>query len=57
MTSMTKALKKARILIVDDEPANVVLLERLLKQGGYSNLVTHHDSAQVLGCARGCRRT
>jgi len=46
-------LKRARILIVDDEPANVALLERLLKQTGYTNLVTTTDSSQVLElCAR-----
>jgi cyclic di-GMP phosphodiesterase len=46
-------LKAARILIVDDEPANVALLERLLTQSGYVNLVTTTDSSQVLElCAR-----
>jgi putative two-component system response regulator len=43
----------ARILLVDDEPANVALLERLLGQSGYTNLVTTTDSSQVLElCAR-----
>ena len=41
-------LKAARVLIVDDEPANVVLLERLLRQSGYTNLVSTTDSSQVL---------
>jgi putative two-component system response regulator len=46
-------LKEGRILIVDDEPANVALLERLLKQSGYANLVTTTNSSQVLElCAR-----
>jgi response regulator RpfG family c-di-GMP phosphodiesterase len=45
--------QRARILIVDDEPANVALLEKLLKQSGYANLVTTTDSSQVLElCAR-----
>jgi putative two-component system response regulator len=45
--------QEARILIVDDEPANVALLERLLKQKGYTNLVVTTESAQVLElCAR-----
>lgn len=44
----------ARILIVDDEPANVQLLERVLAEAGYTNVVAtmssrdvetlHHDS-------------
>ena len=42
------ALRRARILIVDDEPANVTLLERLLAKGGYENLISTTDSAQVL---------
>jgi putative two-component system response regulator len=45
--------QEARILIVDDEPANVALLERLLKQKGYTNLVATTESSQVLElCAR-----
>jgi putative two-component system response regulator len=32
------AHKRARIIIVDDERANVALLERILEQDGYSNL-------------------
>ena len=44
----------ARILIVDDEPANVQLLERVLAEAGYVNVVStlfpqdvetlHHES-------------
>ena len=48
MTIEDSALKRARILIVDDEPANVLLLERLLTRSGYENLVTTTESAQVL---------
>ena len=40
-------LNEARILVVDDEIANVRLLERLLKQTGYHNLVTTTDPRQV----------
>jgi putative two-component system response regulator len=39
----------ARILIVDDQPANVSLLERLLRQTGYADLHTTTDSRQVIG--------
>lgn len=38
----------ARILIVDDEPANVRLLERLLEQEGFANLESATDPRQVL---------
>lgn len=37
-----------RILIVDDEPANVILLERMLENAGYSNLCTARDGADAL---------
>lgn len=42
----------ARILIVDDERANVALLERLLARGGYVNLRSITDSAMVLDTVR-----
>lgn len=38
----------ARILIVDDEPANVLLLERLLRRAGYGELRSTSDPRQVL---------
>jgi len=41
-------LKDARILIVDDEVANVRLLERLLARAGYTTLRSTTDSRQVL---------
>ena len=37
----------ARILVVDDEPANVRLLERLLERWGYTNIATATDSSTV----------
>jgi len=40
-------LADARILIADDEPANVRLLERLLNQAGYRNVRATTDSRQV----------
>ena len=40
-------LKDARILIVDDEVANVRLLERLLVRAGYTTLRSTTDSRQV----------
>jgi signal transduction histidine kinase len=41
-------LKTARILIVDDEPANVRLLERLLQREGYTSFRSTTDARQVL---------
>jgi putative two-component system response regulator len=38
----------ARILIVDDEPTNVQLLERVLRRGGYQNLRSLQDPREVL---------
>jgi signal transduction histidine kinase len=40
-------LGAARILIADDEPANVRLLERLVTQAGYANVRTTTDSRDV----------
>src|SRR5881628_1757097 len=40
--------KAARILIVDDESANVRLLERVLEREGYTNLKSTTDARQAL---------
>jgi putative two-component system response regulator len=40
-------LKDARVLVVDDEPANVRLLERLLHLWGFADVVTTTSSAEV----------
>lgn len=39
---------QARILIVDDEGANVLLLQRILQRAGYANLKSTTDSRHVL---------
>ncbi|MEI7986949.1 MAG: HD domain-containing phosphohydrolase [Armatimonadota bacterium] len=41
-------LLSSRILIVDDEPANVLLLERLLEQLGYNNLESFTNPEEAL---------
>ena len=38
----------ARILIVDDQPSNVALLESLLERWGYDNVIATTDSADVV---------
>ena len=38
---------KGRILIVDDEPANVKLLERILQRAGYADLCSTTDPREV----------
>jgi putative two-component system response regulator len=40
-------LTDARILVVDDERVNVVLLERILEQDGYRNVKSTTDSSQA----------
>ncbi|RYX86850.1 response regulator [bacterium] len=37
----------AKILVVDDEPANVLLLERILKKAGYINVRSTNDPCEV----------
>ena len=43
-----EALKTARILIVDDEAANIMLLEHILEREGFENIESLCDSRQVL---------
>jgi len=40
---------EARILLVDDERANVLLLERILQKAGYRNIRSSTDPKEVLG--------
>lgn len=42
-----ESLLQARILIVDDQPANVLLLQKILQVEGYRNLVGISDPTQV----------
>ena len=49
---MTVTPDSAKILIVDDEPANVLLMERLLQDAGYQNLSSTTDPRCVLGLFR-----
>ena len=40
------------ILIVDDEPTNIDLLEMLLRRAGYQRLISTNDSGEVVGLYR-----
>jgi len=44
-----KDFLKSKILIVDDEPSNVLLLEQMMIQEGYDRLHSTSDSTQSLG--------
>jgi len=46
------SFKEARILIVDDEPANVELLRRLLERAGFSRLDSTSDPREAGGLFR-----
>ena len=43
-----ETLKKAKILIVDDQEANTCLLEQILQHGEYTNIKSTNDSRRVL---------
>ena len=43
-----EVIQKSRNLIVHDQAANVLLLERILQQGGYTNFSKTTDPRQVL---------
>jgi putative two-component system response regulator len=48
-----RTLKKAKILIVDDQRTNVVLLEETLRQAGYTELLSTTDSSEVVALCAG----
>ena len=48
-------MKTARILIVDDEPANLKLLEKLLNVHGYQNIDPVNDPREVIAHYQGLR--
>jgi len=44
MNRWAPELLRAKILVIDDEPANVLLLEKLLKSQGFSEITSETDS-------------
>ena len=42
-----KTIKNAKILVVDDQPANVTLIEKMLEIDGYLNVMSTTDPTQV----------
>ena len=48
-------LERARILIVEDEKANLILLERILQRAGYSELRSTQDPREALRLFEGFR--
>ena len=48
MSTKTDAIRASRILIVDEEPANVEMLEAMLTGEGYANLVSTGDPREVV---------
>ncbi|WP_455203629.1 response regulator [Kaarinaea lacus] len=42
-----KQLQNMKLLIVDDEPFNVALLEKMLKRAGYAQIISTTDSRQT----------
>ncbi|MBN1530144.1 MAG: response regulator [Thermoleophilaceae bacterium] len=47
-TAASQPVKSACVLVVDDEAANVLLLERLLEVSDFTNVVSTTDSSQVV---------
>lgn len=48
MSQTSDLMRRSVILIVDDEPANVTLLERLLKREGFTDLLMATDPREGL---------
>ena len=44
----TDAIFQSRILVIDDEPANVELLEQLLYREGFNNVISTTESERAL---------
>ncbi|MGB0683561.1 MAG: HD domain-containing phosphohydrolase [Magnetovibrionaceae bacterium] len=49
MTTFSDLAERSKILVVDDNPTNVLLLEKILESQGYSQVTTTTDSREVAG--------
>jgi len=49
MTQINTDIKKASVLVVDDELANLKLVEKILAIGGYDNVIGTQEPTEVLG--------
>ena len=45
---MTRSVTDARVLVVDDQPSNVLLLKRILERDGFQNVKTTTDAREVV---------
>jgi putative two-component system response regulator len=45
---MTRPVTDARVLVVDDQPSNVLLLKRILERDGFTNVKTTTDAREVV---------
>ncbi len=52
---ISDTFRAAKLLIVDDEPANVRLMEQLLERAGYTDLQSTTDAREVLPLYARCR--
>jgi putative two-component system response regulator len=52
---VSKSIKTERILIIDDEPANLKLLDKILRSQGYQDLVLVDDPREVIGLYQAAR--
>jgi len=48
MNDIARRVKESTILVVDDKPANVMLLEQLLEEEGYDNVLSTTDPRDVV---------
>jgi DNA-binding response OmpR family regulator len=55
MTSPNPAVLEARVLIVDDEPANLALLEQIFAAEGFQEVLSTVDPTRVPGLLRSFR--
>src|SRR5690606_33460939 len=48
------ALQESRILVIDDEPRNILLLERALEAAGLGHVIATTDPCDALRLSRDC---